>query len=106
MTPGRESFFRSLADLPGCRIDVVSGESDAPVAAAIGFQDSEGYYLYNSAYDPANRAISPGIVMLMLLFEQAIEAGVAIFDFLKGDESYKSRLGAQPRPLYALVGQT
>ncbi|MDH3607117.1 MAG: GNAT family N-acetyltransferase [Acidimicrobiia bacterium] len=105
MTSEREAFFRSLAALPDCRVDIVSGDG-VPVAAAIGFQDDEGYYLYNSAYDPAHSAASPGMVMLWLLIERAIENRAAIFDFLKGDEAYKLRLGAEPRPLYALTGQT
>lgn len=105
MTREREAFFRSLAELPGCRVDILSGER-SPVAAAIGFEDAAGYYLYNSAYDPSRSAASPGIVLLWLLFERAITRGVAVFDFLKGDEPYKLRLGAQPRPLYVLMGQT
>ena len=105
MTAEREAFFRALAGLPGCRIDLVAGDGE-PVAAAIGFEEADGYYLYNSAYDPAAAAASPGMVMLWLLFQRAIERGAAIFDFLKGDESYKLRLGAEARPLYLLAGQT
>jgi hypothetical protein len=29
---------------------------------------------------------------------RAIERGYRAFDFLRGDESYKARLGARPRP--------
>jgi CelD/BcsL family acetyltransferase involved in cellulose biosynthesis len=106
MTPGRESFFRDLATLPEARVDIVADAAGTPVAAAIGFQDDHAYYLYNSAYDPAHAATSPGMVLLWLLLQSAIAAGVAIFDFLKGDEAYKLRLGARPRPLYVLEGQT
>jgi CelD/BcsL family acetyltransferase involved in cellulose biosynthesis len=106
MTPEREGFFRALATVPGARIDILAGDSGAPVAAAIGFQDDDAYYLYNSAYDPAHAAVSPGIVLLWMLFQKVIVDGVAIFDFLKGDEAYKLRLGAEPRPLYALEGRT
>ena len=35
--------------------------------------------------------------------EFAIEEGQAIFDFLKGDEAYKFRLGAEPRPLFQVA---
>jgi hypothetical protein len=29
-----------------------------------------------------------------------------VFDFLKGDETYKFRLGAQPRPLFVVETAT
>ena len=106
MTPERAAFFRDLAALPGARIDLVGGADEEPVAAAFGFQDETAYYLYNSAYDPGASEFSPGMVMLWLLIESAIDAGTTIFDFLKGDEIYKLRLGAQPRPLYVLEGKT
>ena len=106
MTAEREVFFRDLAALPGARIDILAGADGAPVAAAIGFEDAEAYYLYNSAYDPAAAAVSPGIVLLWMLFGAAITAGIPIFDFLKGDEAYKLRLGAEARPLYLLEGTT
>jgi CelD/BcsL family acetyltransferase involved in cellulose biosynthesis len=106
MTPEREGFFRDLATVPGARVDILAGDTGAPIAAAYGFQDDDAYYLYNSAYDPAHGVVSPGIVMLWMLFQAVIADGVAIFDFLKGDEAYKLRLGAEPRPLYALEGRT
>lgn len=106
MTPERAEFFRDLAALPGARIDLVGGADEVPVAAAFGFQDETAYYLYNSAYDPGASEFSPGMAMLWLLIESAINARTTIFDFLKGDETYKLRLGAQPRPLYVLEGTT
>jgi len=106
MTPERESFFRDLAALPTARVDLVAGDAGTPMAAAIGFEDDRTYYLYNSAYDPAYGSASPGMVMLWLLFQSVIESGIAIFDFLKGDEDYKLRLGAKARPLYVLEGHT
>ena len=36
----------------------------------------------------------------------AIKSGLRIFDFLKGDEDYKARLGAKPRPLHRLEATT
>lgn len=106
MTPTRVAFFRDLARHPAARIDVVAGADGTPVAAAFGFEDDGLYALYNSAYDPDHAAVSPGIVLLWLLVESAIERGTTIFDFLKGDETYKLRLGASGRPLYVLEGTT
>lgn len=106
MTPEREAFFRDLATLPGARVDILAGAAGFPAAAAFGFQDDEVYALYNSAYDPSHAHASPGIVLLWFLVESVVEARLPIFDFLKGDETYKLRLGAAARPLYVLEGTT
>jgi len=63
------------------------------------------YYLYNSASDPAVGHASPGVVLVSALFEDRIARGTRIFDFLKGDEPYKFRYGARPRPLFLLEGR-
>lgn len=104
MTPEVGDLFADLTQTAGALIDVLTTHDGDPVAAAFGFEDDDGYYLYNSAYDPAARQSSPGIVMLASLIERAISAGKPVFDFLKGDEPYKFRHGAAPRPLFALAG--
>jgi CelD/BcsL family acetyltransferase involved in cellulose biosynthesis len=43
--------------------------------------------------------------MLGLLIEDQIRRGAEVFDFLKGDEQYKFRLGAEKRPLFRLQGR-
>ncbi len=106
MTKEREVFFRALAQLSETRVDVLAGENGEPVAAWFGFEDAEGYYLYNSAYVPALATASPGIVGLVRLVEEAIDQGRKVFDFLKGDEAYKLRLGAVARPLFSVKGET
>jgi CelD/BcsL family acetyltransferase involved in cellulose biosynthesis len=76
--------------------------SGRPASAVFSFEDEAGFYLYNSAYEPEVRHLSPGSVMLSHLIERAIGNQLRVFDFLKGDEMYKFRLGAQPRPLYVV----
>lgn len=104
MTPRREAFFADLVQLEGWRLDVlrVPG-TDRAAAALVSFSDAEGIYLYNSSYDPHLAEASPGIAIVGTLIEQAIAEGLPRFDFLKGDETYKFRLGAEPRPLYRLT---
>jgi CelD/BcsL family acetyltransferase involved in cellulose biosynthesis len=102
MTDDVEAFFAALHSDSGGVIDVLLGRDDAPVAAAFGFEDDKAYYLYNSAYDPGAREISAGIILLTALIRQAIRSGREVFDFLKGDEAYKTQHGARPRPLYEL----
>ena len=106
MTANREAFFRDLADLSEARVDIVAGADEVPVAATLGFAGDGGYALYNSAYHPDQSASSPGMVILWLLIQSSIDDGLAIFDFLKGEETYKLRLGAHARPLYVLEGHT
>ena len=99
MTPDREEFFRSLAATPGWRIDLLR-RGDRALACSFAFSDQEGIYLYNGSYDPDWAEASPGVVLLTSLIEQSIVEGLRRFDFLKGDEEYKFRLGAEPRGLY------
>ncbi len=104
MTSEMEAFFTRLHEECDAVIDVLTSHDGDVVAAAFGFEDDDGYYLYNSAYDPGVRHASPGIVMLASLIERAIDRGYTVFDFLKGDEAYKFRHGAHRRPLYSLTG--
>jgi CelD/BcsL family acetyltransferase involved in cellulose biosynthesis len=105
MTAKMESWFATLAGQDGWQIDLLGGEAGDPVAATFAWTDGEGFYLYNSAYD-REAAGSPGMVLLSLLIERAIEESYRVFDFLKGDESYKFRLGATRRPLFRFEGST
>ena len=75
-------------------------------AVAFGFEDPHTTYLYNSAYEPDVAEASPGIVLVSSLVADAIDRGHTRFDFLKGDEIYKFRMGAHERPLYRLTGTT
>jgi CelD/BcsL family acetyltransferase involved in cellulose biosynthesis len=106
MTPDHERFFRTLAALDGWRIDIlrVPG-SERATACLFSYVDDEGVYLYNSAYDPALRDASPGVAIVGSMIEQACHEGLPRFDFLKGDEVYKFRLGAQERPLYEVAAR-
>ncbi len=100
MDPPMEKLFTTLEADAGAVIDFLFGEGPEPVAAGFGFEDDTTYYLYNSAYDTEASAASPGIVLVAELIRQALDTGHRRFDFLKGDEVYKYRLGATARPLW------
>ena len=104
MTETMERFFWSLFVDADASIDLVS-VAGSPVAAAFGFVDANAFYLYNSAYVEDAADVSPGIVLLALMIERSIDGGLRRFDFLKGDERYKYRLGAVDRPLTVLEGR-
>lgn len=99
-------FFGDLLALPGWQVDAMFGDRGQVAAAAFSFTDESGYYLYNSAYEPELSHLSPGQVLLGALIEQAIDRRLEVFDFLKGDEAYKHRLGSAKRPLYEIVAVT
>ena len=106
MTEPMEELFTDLLGADGWRLDALYGDNDLLAAVVIAYSDADGYYLYNSAYDPDLRHVSPGVVLLTELIGAAIEEGGKVFDFLKGSEPYKYRLGARPRPLLVVEGGT
>ncbi len=99
MTPPRHAFFSRLATQSGWRVDLLELDGVA-TACLFGWSDASGYYLYNSSFEPDLQSASPGLVLLTSMIEVAIDAGIKTFDFLKGEEGYKSRLGARSRQLY------
>ena len=79
----------------------VNGER---AAAMLNLDYRDSTLVYNSGYDPQKYArLSPGIVLLAYCIQHAIKLGRAKFDFLRGDEEYKLRFGAQPTEIYRLV---
>jgi CelD/BcsL family acetyltransferase involved in cellulose biosynthesis len=103
MTDAMEGLFTELATTAGGTVHhLVCG--GVVRASAFGFETHDGYYYYNSAYDPDAAMASPGVVLFSSMIERQIERGVPVFDFLKGDETYKYRHGAAPRPLFAIEG--
>lgn len=103
MTESMAGFFRDLVETAGASINLLVCNGEAR-AAAFGFETDDGYYFYNSAFDPLAKAASPGIVLLAAMVEAQIERGVSVFDFLKGDERYKFQHGAVARQLYEITG--
>jgi CelD/BcsL family acetyltransferase involved in cellulose biosynthesis len=99
MTETMAAFFRDLLALEGWSIRALVAPDGSMAAAGFGACDEAGFYLYNSAFDADRGAASPGVVLVAALIEDCIGRGLSRFDFLKGDEAYKFRLGARERPL-------
>jgi CelD/BcsL family acetyltransferase involved in cellulose biosynthesis len=102
MTPAMEDFFGGLFRQPGWEVATLEA-GGRPVATFFGYRGPDCYYLYNSAYDPELREVSPGVVALVDLIENLADQGTMRFDFLKGTEAYKYRMGAVERALYRIV---
>lgn len=68
----------------------------ARAAAIMNFIYNNNVLVYNSGYDPVQYgAYSPGIVLFAYSIQDAITAGRRRYDFLRGNEEYKYRLGAR-----------
>jgi CelD/BcsL family acetyltransferase involved in cellulose biosynthesis len=74
-----------------------------PGASTVSLVHDGEWGLYNSAFDPALGALSPGIVLVGQLIQAAAEGGCTVFDLLRGDEAYKYRFGAVDRPVERLT---
>jgi len=73
-------------------------------AAYMNFDYAGRIMVYNSGLDPKNfQWLSPGIVLMGKLIQQAIEQQRAVFDFLRGNEDYKYRLGGKDTHVYRLL---
>lgn len=102
MTEDMAAFFGRLAvaflDLGALRLAWLRVDGEEP-AAVWSFNLRGTWYAYNSAFDPDWRALSAGMVLMSDCIELAANEGCSTFDLLRGDESYKYKLGAVDLPL-------
>lgn len=103
MSDQRAAFFRALAlEMADARIlrlfflDL----DDVPAAAAMCFDYRSAIYLYNNGYDMRYKSLSVGLLCTVFTIKESIQRGKARYDFLKGPEPYKRRLGGKPVQLY------
>lgn len=106
MTTEREQFFckvavalarENLTRLVFLEIDGVRE------ATSLSFVSGNVRYLYNSGYNPAQSKLSVGLLNHALAIKSSIESGHRIFDFMRGNESYKYHLGGTDRQVFALT---
>jgi CelD/BcsL family acetyltransferase involved in cellulose biosynthesis len=94
-----EGFFREVgAALAGAGWAAlwVLWIEERPAASLVCLEYGGTVGLYNSGFDPAARALSPGVVLIARTIEDAIRRGFRRYDFLRGDEPYKYGFGAVP----------
>ena len=98
LTARMESFFTSLAMAMGqaglLRLGILELNA-LPVASVMCFDYNNTVFLYNNGYDPQYSSLSTGLISKVLCIKDSIERGRGKFDFLKGGEGYKHRLGGQ-----------
>jgi CelD/BcsL family acetyltransferase involved in cellulose biosynthesis len=107
MDPRMEAFFRDVAQILQSRgwLQLAFVEMGGEKAASLlSFDYGDAILVYNSGYDPDRyRHLSPGIIVTARCIEHAISLGRAKFDFLRGDEIYKYRFGAQDTEVRRLL---
>lgn len=103
MTDRRVSFFRALAlEMAEARLlrlfflDL----DDVPAAAIMCFDYRSTVHLYNNGYDRRFQSLSVGLLSKVLSIKDSIQRGKTYYDFLKGPEAYKQRLGGKPVQLF------
>ena len=107
MDPQMQEFFFDIAQVLQAQdwLQLTFVEMDGIKAASLlNFDYSGDILVYNSGYDPAQfRQLSPGINVTARCIEHAIALGRGKFDFLRGDEVYKYRFGAQDTEIRRLL---
>jgi CelD/BcsL family acetyltransferase involved in cellulose biosynthesis len=104
--PQHVDFFQRIMprmnDLGYLKLDFITIDGEA-CAAYLNFVDGAQVFVYNSGLEPEQfGALSPGIVLLQFIIRDAIEHGYKVFDFLRGGETYKHRMGGTDLNLYQL----
>ena len=103
LTPGMEEYFLTLvgkmADEGMVRFGLLDVDG-VTTAVVLCFDDGDTVYLYNSGYRCEYARLSAGLLSKILCLKESIERGRRVFDFLKGPEVYKIRLGGRPIPIY------
>jgi len=65
-------------------------QSGYTIATLYAFKHNEKIYYYQSGFDPDYSEFSPGTILMWKAIEHSISNGLRCFDFLRGDEGYKS----------------
>ncbi|NIS82708.1 MAG: GNAT family N-acetyltransferase [Anaerolineales bacterium] len=73
------------------------------VAGYFNFDYLDRLWIYNSGMNPDYLHLSPGWVLLGYLIKWAAESGKEAIDFMRGDESYKYRLGGVDTSIFRFV---
>ncbi len=75
-----------------------------PISSQLYLLGARTVYMYQSGFDPAYAHLEPGYLLYTRSFHDLIDAGYTKFDFLRGDESYKSGWNTQGLPLVRVLG--
>jgi CelD/BcsL family acetyltransferase involved in cellulose biosynthesis len=103
MTGEMASFFRQMTEAMAAEKMIkfyVLDLNGKTVATALCFDYKSRTYLYNNGFDVNFSSLSVGLLCKVFSIQDSIHRGQQKFDFLKGSETYKYRLGGQEVPLH------
>jgi CelD/BcsL family acetyltransferase involved in cellulose biosynthesis len=103
MTDRMASYFQSLSEAMAENkiLKLAFLELDAqPAASVMYFDYNSAIFLYNSGYDARFSSLNVGLLCKVFSIKDGIQKGRKKYDFLKGTEVYKHRLGGNPVPLF------
>lgn len=92
--PAMQAFLREFCHQAGQRdwlrlhVLTVAGRTQC---VQIMFHTKRTAYYYQMGWHPQSSIDSPGVVIMSHSIEQAVDEGLARYDFLRGDEQYKFR---------------
>ena len=103
MTSQMATYFRSLAETMA-QVNLLKlfflDLDGTPAAAVMCFDYNSTTYLYNNSYERRFSSLSVGLLCKVISIKDSIQNQKKKYDFLKGVEAYKHRLGGQEVPLY------
>ena len=85
--------FQALMDQlgpPGWTYVALVELGDRPIAFQFGFRCGNKLWAYAQAYDRSFARFAPGTMVLLALLDYGSQKGFREFDFLRGEETYKS----------------
>lgn len=77
--------------------------NDHLIAMYYCYRFRRGIYHFQSGFDPAFAAYSPGSVLLGYVLEDAIREGNTVFDMLRGDYPHKTKWGTESRRTHCVL---
>lgn len=102
LTPGMRTYLetlcRTMSEHGMLRLSFLDMDG-FPAASAICFDDGKSIFLYNNGYNAAFAHVSVGLMLTVWTIKDAVELGRGRYEFLRGDETYKFRLGGREVPL-------
>lgn len=96
-----QSTTRDLIALGQAELVFIDFE-DKPFATMLLFNDGVSVYMYQSGMDCSRLELEPGYQIAYVAIESSIRKGFKQFDFMRGDEPYKSRWNSFRIPLSRL----
>jgi len=106
--PGFSDFLKEVCTSQSTgastRLYILKHE-EKPAAALLAFWFGDNALFYQTGWDPDSpiARMSPGMVLISRAIRDAIEHPLRYFDFLRGDEPYKSRLTKLSRKTVTLL---